>query len=105
MKISDERAKVIRRIEELEAAGIFDLDVEDDPPTVPLDASRVDYTCKKLSTRMGTWIANRVGKAFFEKKPFLLQKAVAFVDLFMYNIRASSSSDAALMLDGEMKSR
>ena len=68
MKISDERAKVIRRIEELEAAGIFDLDVEDDPPTVPLDASRVDYTCKKLSTRMGTWIANRVGKAFFEKK-------------------------------------
>ena len=68
MKISDERAKVLKRIEELEAAGIFDLDVEDDPPTVPLDASRVDYTCKKPSTRMGTWIANRVGKAFFEKK-------------------------------------
>ena len=68
MKISNERKKVFEKIEALEAAGVFDQDVEDDPPTLPLDPSKVDYTGKKLSTRIGSWVANRIGQAFYEKK-------------------------------------
>ena len=68
MEISNNRKKVFERIRKLELAGIFDLDVEDDPTTVPLDPSRVDYTGKKLSTRVGTWVANRIGRSFYEKK-------------------------------------
>ena len=68
MEPSNERRKVFEKIKELEASGIFDRDVEDDPPTVPLDPSTVDYTGKKLSTRIGTWVANRIGHSFFEKK-------------------------------------
>ena len=67
MEISDNRKKVLSRIEELERAGIFDKDVEDDPETKPLDPDKVDYTQKKLSTRIGSWIANRVGRHHFEK--------------------------------------
>ena len=68
MEISQDRQKIFKRIEELERAGIFDRDVEDDPPTEPLDHTKVDYTVKKLSTKIGTWIANRIGHSFFEKK-------------------------------------
>ena len=67
MEISENRKKVLSRIEELERAGIFDKDVEDDPETKPLDPDKVDYTQKKLSTRIGSWIANRVGRHHFEK--------------------------------------
>ena len=68
MEISQSRLDVFKKIEEYEKAGIFDRDVEDDPPTKPLEVGKVDYTGKKLSTRVGTWIANRIGRAFFEKK-------------------------------------
>ena len=64
MKISNERKKVFEKIEALEAAGVFDQDVEDDPPTLPLDPLKVDYTGKKLSTRIGSWVANRIGQIF-----------------------------------------
>lgn len=66
MEISDSRKKVLLRIEELERAGIFDKDVEDDPETKPLEPDRVDYTQKKLSTRVGSYIANRLGRRHFE---------------------------------------
>lgn len=68
MEISQSRLEVFKKIDELEKSGIFDRDVEDDPPTKPLEVEKVDYTGNKLSTRIGTWVANRVGRAFYEKK-------------------------------------
>ena len=62
-----DRLAVLARIAEYEAAGIFDRDVEDDPPTVPLDYRTVDFLGKKLSTRIGTAIANRVATAHYER--------------------------------------
>ena len=66
MKISKERLDILRRIEEYEENGWFDRDVEDDPPTTPLDPSTVDYTGKKLSTRIATRVANVFGQNHFE---------------------------------------
>ena len=53
---SPDRLAVLARIAEYEQAGIFDRDVENDPPTVPLDYASVDFTGKRLSTRISTKI-------------------------------------------------
>lgn len=68
MSISQERLEILKKIEEYEEQGIFDRDVENDPPTRPLKAGTVDYVGKKLSTRIGTAIANAVGQSYFEKR-------------------------------------
>ncbi len=67
MEISENRQRILDRIEEFEREGKFDVDVEDDPETTPLDPDTVDYTQKKLSTRIGSFIANRLGRNHFEK--------------------------------------
>ena len=67
MEISENRIRILARIEEYERLGLFDKDVEDDPETTPLDPDSVDYTQKKLSTRIGSFVANRLGRRHFEK--------------------------------------
>ena len=67
MPISENRKMILQRIEEYEKQGWFDRDINDDPPTRPLRPGEVDYTCKKLSTKIAKCIANRVGQNHFEK--------------------------------------
>lgn len=67
MAISPETQKLLDRIDEFEKNGWFDKDINDDPPTRPLRPGEVDYTGKKLSTRIGTKIANKIGQRHFEK--------------------------------------
>ena len=45
---SEDRLLVLKRIEELEKEGKFDIDVEDDPETRPLKPGEVDFLRKKL---------------------------------------------------------
>jgi 1-acyl-sn-glycerol-3-phosphate acyltransferase len=66
MEISRERLAVLSKIQEYERLGLFDCDVENDPPTLPLDPSKVDYVGKKISTRIASKIANGFGKRHFE---------------------------------------
>ena len=67
MAIPTETQKILDRIAEYERLGLFDKDVNDDPPTIPLRPGEVDYTGKKLSTRIGTAVANKLGEQHFEK--------------------------------------
>ena len=67
MAISAETQKILDRIAEYERLGLFDKDVNDDPPTIPLRPGEVDYTGKKLSPRIGTAVANKLGEQHFEK--------------------------------------
>ncbi len=46
------RLLVLERIEEYEKKGWFSKDVEDDPPTIPLTADKVDYLNKKLKNKI-----------------------------------------------------
>lgn len=64
---SADRLAALARIAEYEREGIFDRDIENDPPTVPLDYEHVDFTGKRLSTRIGTAIANHVATAYYER--------------------------------------
>ena len=50
MEKSQERLEVLSRIEKLESQGIFDQDVENDPPELELFPDQVDYLHKKLKT-------------------------------------------------------
>ena len=67
MPISTEAQKRLDRIAEYEKKGYFDRDINDDPPTRPLKPGEVDYTCKKLSTKIASKIANKIGQNHFEK--------------------------------------
>ena len=61
---SKDRLEIIRRIEELEKQGKFDIDAEKDPPTKPLMAKRIDYLRKGGYKKLKTALANRVGEKF-----------------------------------------
>ena len=64
MEKSQERLKILKKIEEFERNGTFDIDVEEDPPAVPLTPENVDYLNKKSSSKIKNVIANRAGKRF-----------------------------------------
>ena len=42
IKKSEDRIKVLKKIEELEKEGKFDIDVEEDPPTIVLTPENID---------------------------------------------------------------
>lgn len=64
--VSKERREVLERIDEYERKGWFEKDVENDPPAPELRPEDVDYLGKKLSSKIKTAIANKMGRKFFD---------------------------------------
>ena len=58
-KISQERLRIVKRIEEYERDGLFDKDVEDDPPSKELTPDKVDYLCKKRLLKSNVFLQIR----------------------------------------------
>lgn len=84
-KTSD-RLVILERIAELERKGLFDQDVENDPPSRPLVPGEVDYLGKKWTTRMKTRIANRMAKKYFDgciERGELVIKAVHGIEHYL----------------------
>lgn len=67
-KLSDDRKAVVDKISEYEKEGIFDKDVEPDPPSKVLLPDDVDYLLKKRSSRLKNKIANKLAVSYFEKE-------------------------------------
>ena len=63
---SEDRKKILKKIEEFEKNGDFDIDVEEDPPTIPLAPEDVDYLRKKSTSKIKSKIANHMGKRFLD---------------------------------------
>ena len=63
---SKERLEVLKKIKELEENGIFDVDVEDDPPTVPLTPEDVDYLRTSRKSRIKSRMAYKMAQWFVE---------------------------------------
>ena len=63
---SEDRIEILKKIEMLEKTGQFDKDVEDDPPTIKLLPEEVDYLNEKLTSKVKTRFANRMGEKFLE---------------------------------------
>ena len=66
IKQAEDRLKVLERIKDYELNKRFNDDVEEDDPAITIKPKDVDYTIKKLSSKILTGIANFVGKTYFE---------------------------------------
>ena len=49
-----DKLEVLARIKEYEKKGLFNEDVENDPPTIELKPNMVDYLDKKFSSKIKT---------------------------------------------------
>lgn len=67
MEKARDRLEVLDRIHYCEENELWDRDVENDPPTIPLNPDDVDYLNTKLSNKLKTKIANFVGNKFYKK--------------------------------------
>ena len=63
---AQDRLEVLKRIEELEREGKFDIDAEDDPPTIVLTPENIDYLRKKTTSKLKRVFANKVGEKFLD---------------------------------------
>ena len=82
------RVEVLRRIEKLERAGIFDKDVEDDPPGRELLPHEIDYLKRNLNNRLRARYAFKIAHWFADvlirKKQFVVKDMIGlehFVEL------------------------
>ncbi len=62
-----DRVAVLERIEKLEEQGIFDQDVEEDPPTRTLKPEEIDYFRKGLYSKLKTKMAFSAAQLFVDK--------------------------------------
>ena len=58
------RLAVLEKIKLYEANGLFDQDVEDDPPTIELLPNKIDYLRKNPINKIKSWIANKIKRAY-----------------------------------------
>jgi lipopolysaccharide biosynthesis glycosyltransferase len=66
VKQSEERLRILKKIDEYERAGRFDEDVEDDPPSRMIMPGEVDYEQKKLKNKIMAWYAFRLARNFIK---------------------------------------
>ena len=76
-EISPDRRAVLDKIEEKERAGLFNDPVEEDLEAKELLPDKVDYLCKKLSSKVKRNIANALADRYFLN---LIKKDVLIVD-------------------------
>lgn len=77
IKKSEERLEILKKIDELEKEGKFDVDPEIDPPTVPLKPGEVDFLRKKFSSKVKAKFADKVSFSYFNN---LIKKGVIVID-------------------------
>lgn len=64
---SKERLEILEKIERLEKEGHFDVDAEDDPPTIILTPENVDYLKTKWRSKLKARFANKLGEKFLDR--------------------------------------
>lgn len=63
---SQDRLDVLKKIAILEREGKFDVDAEDDPPTIVLTPENIDYLRTKTTSKIKRVFANKVGEKFLD---------------------------------------
>ena len=58
-----DRVEVLKKIEQLEREGKFDIDVENDPPTIVLTPDNIDYLRTTMTSKLKRIFANEVGES------------------------------------------
>ena len=84
-EMAQDRIEIMEKIKKLEEEGLFDVDAENDLPTIELLPDKVDYLNKKSSSRLKARVANTVGERFLEnliKKNKLIIKEIIGLENF-----------------------
>ena len=63
---SQNRLEVLKKIEQLEMEGKFDVDAEEDPPTIVLTPENIDYLRTTMTSKIKRIFANEVGERFLD---------------------------------------
>ena len=63
---SQERIEILEKIKQLEKEGKFDVDAENDPPTIELTPDNVDYLKTKRTNKWKNKFANKLGERFLD---------------------------------------
>ena len=75
---SKDRLKVLEKIRKLEEKGIFDVDVENDPPTIPLEPDDIDYLkssrISQLKSKMATKMAERLVNDLIKENKLIIKE-------------------------------
>lgn len=82
---SQDRLEILEKINKLEREGQFDVDAENDPPTIVLTPENVDYLKKKRTSKIKRKVANKVGEKFLNeilKENKLIIKEIRGIDNF-----------------------
>lgn len=77
--INPERLEVIEKIQKFEMSGYFDTDIENDPPTKPLEAKDIDYLRKKPINKLKSFFVNK--KADKEIERMIKNKQIIIKDV------------------------
>ena len=64
---SVDRLRILKKIREYEKAKRFAEDVEQDPPTIPIQPHEVDFQRKKLSSKIKTHYAYHIARKYMNK--------------------------------------
>lgn len=70
------RVAIVKKIKQFEREKRFTEDVEDDPPTIPLEPDKVDYLNKKLSSKFWMKFANILARHHINK---LIRKKILII--------------------------
>ena len=71
---SQYRLEVLKKIEQLEKEGKFDVDAEDDPPTIVLTPENIDYLRKKMTSKLKRVFANEVGDNLLKNNKLIIKE-------------------------------
>ena len=82
MEQSKERLEILQRIKQYEREGHFNIDVENDPPTVHLKPGEVDYLRQKLSSKIKTHFVNKKARKFIND--LIKEKQLVIEDIIGY---------------------
>lgn len=63
---AQDRLEVLKKIKILEKEGKFDIDAEDDPPTIVLTPENIDYLRTSMTSKIKRIFANKVGEKFLD---------------------------------------
>lgn len=66
-KKNPERVRVFKKISEFERIGLFDEDVENDPPTIPLSPEKVNFLNRGIIAKIKRHFAFLLARVFFKK--------------------------------------
>lgn len=84
-KINPERKAILNKIEECEKNGVWEVDPENDPPAIPLEANKIDYLSKNPFKKIMCKIVYKKAKKFvnelIDQKQIIIKEVIGAENL------------------------